>query len=356
VSINARRSSLISFRLTVLFILRRYLARALISFVCLSASTLAAEPQPERSVVAPLAGRSLLLDAARAGNRLVVVGDRGHVLVSDDEGKNWRQVQVPTRAMLTGVTFYDAKFGLAVGHDAVILRSRDGGDSWERVHYAPKEEKPLFDVLIATPTYAVAVGAYGYYLESIDGGSNWTRRELHSSADGADPGSTGSAGDNPADDFHLNAIVTAGAQRWYMAAEAGTVYRSDDAGQSWTRLPSPYEGTFFGVLPIATDTLLLFGLQGRLYRSEDGGRTWQRLDTDTRATLTNGLRLSTGHVVLVGLSGTILVGNKEGRSFRLHQQVDRRGIAAALAVSTGLILIGEGGTRELSTQPILEGF
>lgn len=37
--------------------------------------------------VRPLAGRSSLLDITRAGSRLVAVGERGHVLLSDDQGK-----------------------------------------------------------------------------------------------------------------------------------------------------------------------------------------------------------------------------------------------------------------------------
>ena len=42
--------------------------------------------------------RSTLLDVASAGQRLVAVGERGHVLLSDDQGKTWRQARtVPTR-------------------------------------------------------------------------------------------------------------------------------------------------------------------------------------------------------------------------------------------------------------------
>jgi len=55
-------------------------------------------------------------------------------LVSDDGGAGWRQVPVPTRTMLTGVTFVDDSLGFAVGHDSVILHTSDGGKIWERQH------------------------------------------------------------------------------------------------------------------------------------------------------------------------------------------------------------------------------
>ena len=60
-----------------------------------------------------------------AEGRLVAVGDRGHVLVSADQGATWEQILVPTRAMLTAVAFADAKNGTAVGHDGVILATND---------------------------------------------------------------------------------------------------------------------------------------------------------------------------------------------------------------------------------------
>ena len=78
----------------------------------------------ETSELAPLAPTSLLLAVARVGDRLVAVGDRGHVLLSADQGRNWTQSLTPTRALLTGVSFPDAQHGWAVGHDGVILADR----------------------------------------------------------------------------------------------------------------------------------------------------------------------------------------------------------------------------------------
>ena len=69
--------------------------------------------------IEPLAGSSLLLDLAFAGQRMVAVGERGHVMLSDDQGATWRQAKsVPTRVLLTAVFFVDSEYGWAVGHDA----------------------------------------------------------------------------------------------------------------------------------------------------------------------------------------------------------------------------------------------
>ncbi len=301
------------------------------------------------ALIAPLAGKSLLLDVAAGDDGFVAVGERGHILVSDARIDNWRQLRAPTRATLTAVAFHEKRLGLAVGHDAVILRTDDGGRTWRRVHFAPEEERPLLDVWFHDERRALAVGAYGYYLESSDGGMTWQPRIIKSRIAGEDQtNSAESEDEEPDDDLHLNQIKRSDTGRFYMAAEAGNVYRSDDEGANWLRLPSPYEGSFFGVLPLTDDSLLLFGLQGRLFRSEDAGLSWKRIDTGTRAALADGIRMRDGTIVVVGYSGTVLVSNDDGRSFKLRQQSNRAAIATLRELANGdLLLVGEGGARRL---------
>ena len=133
------------------------------------------------SLQAPLASRSLLLDAVSAGDRIWAVGERGHVLFSRNNGKSWQQVLVPTRATLTGITFHDDLTGWAVGHDGVILRTRDGGNQWELVRTAPEDVRPLLDVWFRDASRGFAIGAYGLCLRTDDGGTNW--REVRVSED-----------------------------------------------------------------------------------------------------------------------------------------------------------------------------
>ena len=83
------------------------------------------------ALIMPRAAQSLFLDVAAAGSRLVAVGERGHILYSQDSGESWTQAKVPTTAMLTAVFFTNADTGWAVGHDGNILLSRDGGVNWE---------------------------------------------------------------------------------------------------------------------------------------------------------------------------------------------------------------------------------
>lgn len=288
----------------------------------------------------------MLLDADFAGKAMVAVGERGHVLISDDEGDNWRQVLVPTRAMLTAVSFHDSDVGIAVGHDATILRTLDGGRTWQLVYYEPAEERPILDVYLHDARHVTAVGAYGYFLESRDGGSTWQPRELTALDFGTD--ATADAGESYPEDFHFNHFTVSDNGRWYMAAEAGNLFRSDDHGATWQRLPSPYEGSFMGTLPVGGDRLLAYGLQGVLFVSNDAGATWQSVSTGTRATLASADVMQDGRILVAGYSGAVLTADQDLSTIRLTQLERRMGISSTLQLENGdLMLFGTGGALRL---------
>ncbi len=290
----------------------------------------------------PLASRSLMLDAAAVGDLMVAVGERGHILLSRDGGRSWKQGSVPTRAMLTAVYFHDEQLGWAVGHDAVIVRTRDGGENWELVHYAPDEERPFLEVRFSDELNGFALGAYGFFLRTSDGGDSWTEFDIGADEELTEEEELYGYGA----DYHLNHVAESSSGKLYIAAEAGTVYRSDDGGESWVTLPSPYEGSFFGSLPLDGDSVLLFGLRGHLYRSDDAGESWQELDSGTEALLTDGTRLADGTIVISGLAGTLLVSTDGGQSFDLRPQADRQGLSTVLVADDGgLVLVGEFGVH-----------
>ena len=79
------------------------------------------------------AEHSVQLAVARAGDRLVSVGEQGIVLLSDDNGQSWNQAQhVPVSVTLTDVEFVSDTEGWAVGHSGVVLRTDTAGQQWEK--------------------------------------------------------------------------------------------------------------------------------------------------------------------------------------------------------------------------------
>jgi photosystem II stability/assembly factor-like uncharacterized protein len=127
----------------------------------------------QTAVASSYAGKAPVLAAARAGKRVVSVGDYGTVMISD--GGAFRQArEVPVNATLTAVTFVDDKFGWAVGHWGAILHTEDGGETWTRQRLDTTTDRPLFSVHFIDRNNGVAVGLWSLLLTTQDGGKNWT--------------------------------------------------------------------------------------------------------------------------------------------------------------------------------------
>lgn len=273
----------------------------------------------------------LLLDAAQAGTRLVAIGERGHIVFSADQGKSWQQVASPTQATLTSLFFLDAQNGWAVGHDSVILKSTDGGSSWRQVFSAPEMNKPLLKVWFSDARNGLAIGAYGLFLQTHDGGTSWQQRKI---TDG---------------DLHLNALAARGDGTLLIAGEAGSLLRSDDHGQTWHALPSPYRGSFFDILALRDGSVLAYGLRGKIFRSTDAGETWIEIASNSEATLMGGYEFADGGIVLVGQRGTVLLSQDHGKTFQPHNHPLRMFLSTLRpAAEHALLLFGASGVTRLS--------
>ena len=334
------------------------------------------------ALMSDLAPESLLNDATRAGDRIVAVGERGHVIYSDDEGQTWTQAEVPVSVTLNAVDFGSDSSGWVVGHSGVVLHSGDAGATWqlqfdglqaaelviesreeqiaameERIEQAPEAEKgdlewalddlffalenvqadmeigpvnPLLDVWFENDQHGFVVGAYGMVLRTQDGGETWE--------------DWGPQLSNP-QNFHLNSVARVTGGALVIVGEAGQVHVSVDNGETWERRESPYDGSLFGVMGTGkVNEVLAFGLRGNTMLSTDLGRSWTMVANEGGTTLNNGSVADDGRVTLVGNSGAVLMSSNGGESFRAHFRNDREGVMGVVPLSgTNLLLVGEGG-------------
>ena len=322
------------------------------------------------AVKSPLASRALLNGLASAGSRIVAVGQRGHILYSDDAGKSWRQAEVPVSSDLVAVSFPDATTGWAVGHDGVVLRSTDAGLSWTLQldgiqagaamvrHYqreaqalaagdpgraaqlieearrfeAQGAENPLLDVWFRDASEGFVVGAFGLVLHTTDGGAHWAPW-LH-------------ALDNPKG-LHLYAVRGIGADV-YISGEQGLLLKLERGDTRFRALDLPYKGTLFGITGSAR-SLVAYGLRGTVLRSTDAGRSWRQTPTGLQVGLTAGTLQDDGRIVIVSQAGHILSSTDDGASFKAAS-TGRTVPAAAVAIpAKGTVVIaGPRGAQSLS--------
>ncbi len=276
----------------------------LAAFILATAKTASAEyqdPLDAPALMKPSSAQSLLIDIEQIGDRLIAVGERGHILISDDQGQSWTQQSSPTRAHLTAVDFTDDNNGWAVGADSLILHTKDGGQSWTK-QYDERDadfKGPLLDLYFTSPTEGFAVGVYNRFMRTEDGGQTW--EDARDRVDNLD-------------EWHLIAVGNT-SDRIYITSEMGLLFVSEDGGESFAPLQTDHFGSFHGILAreddSGVDQLVLFGVGGILYTTLDDGETWNLIETNTTAGLSGGTWLADESVMLVGADGVILRGSAD---------------------------------------------
>jgi photosystem II stability/assembly factor-like uncharacterized protein len=318
-----------------------------------------------------------MLDLVRVGERLVAVGERGLVLLSDDEGANWRQASVPVSVTLTAVAFPSPSLGWAVGHSGVVLHSTDGGETWLKqldgveaaelalaeaqaaVDAAPEDEaaqatlraaqwlvkdgadKPFLDLYFSDERNGFIAGAYGLFFATEDGGATWRARIATS--------------DNPLG-MNLYALGSDGASL-YLAGEQGFFARSDDGGKHFTRIETPYDGTWFVLAFPQPGTLFLGGLRGNAYLYESQQENFTEVESSWAASFNSALSLDDGGLLLVNQAGQVLESRDGGRTLQLRQRPPGAPLVALVpgASRDSLIGAGFGGLARLSGNPTTSG-
>ncbi|QOL26353.1 sialidase [Thalassotalea sp. LPB0316] len=293
------------------------------------------------SVKSHLVTKSVLTSLVTNNSQITAVGERGHIMQWQDQ-QNWQQEIAPVSVMLTSVTTLSDGSQIAVGHDAVILKS-SSNHSWKKVfdgfelttlkrqfleqqqqaiteliatsqdddeieelEYQLEEitfslddaiaeqeagpNKPLLSVTVADNDVLFALGAYGTLLKSDDKGEQWQLIE--------------GLLDNP-DKFHLNDITYSNGVL-NIVGENGISFRSTDQGASWEFIELPYTGSMFGIVSHAKQqSFVSHGLQGNVLISNDLGNSWQSVDMPHTTSLLGGTMTATGDVYLVGHGGLI---------------------------------------------------
>ncbi|MAG76188.1 MAG: hypothetical protein CL811_05450 [Colwelliaceae bacterium] len=323
---------------------------------CFIATGVHANLSPAPAMTAPLAEKSLLLDIENVTQSyLIAVGERGHILKSTD-GKVWHQMPVPVQSTLTAVNFIDPQHGWAVGHDATILATTDGGNTWTIQKYQPELEKPLLDVVFTDKDNGVAIGAYGMFFRTQDGGKTWTD-EFHDEflfEDDIDYLNELKLEDEEAylDEKgsilpHFNKMVLDG-RTSYLVGEVGLIAKSNDFGRNWEQLDPIYEGSFFDIERTQQGNLLTAGLRGNVFRSLKNGTPWQHVTTNVTALINDIVLTGDDRILLLGNSGTLMVSDDDGQRFRARPEPDGKGLIAGAWFQDKLIAVAEDGIKTIT--------
>ena len=307
----------------------------------------------------------------------------GFILRTTDAGKNWVGKEVGP-SPLFGVSFSDSNSAIAVGQNGAIAQTTDGGLTWTTRSVVAGT---LRSVSMAASGVGTAVGAYGtggVILRTGDGGYSWDdysaqapRRWLNSvcMTNGATAFSVGNSFFPPAGgeiiesyDFgrtwtenstaattrHLRSISSPDDLISIVTGDSGTILRTTDGGAHWAR---QLQGTLFEKLGLTLSSCLFYdamtgivaGAAGSIITTTDGGGSWSSRSTGTTNFLYGIGSAFPGTAYVVGYGGTILRTTDWGSTWVDQSPGLARSLFAIAALdSNEAVAVGEVGTIELT--------
>jgi len=192
-----------------------------------------------------------------AGGNVGYVKNRRLILRTTDGGESWQPQHKKWGSVLYGLTLLGQQDLLACGEKGTLLCSTDGGIRWSSLKSPTK--RALSSVAFSGST-GVAVGSYGVIVSTIDSGTTWSSQL-------------------PEEEKSLSSISFANQEHGLAAGGEEMLLWSSDGGRTWTSsktLPGRY--IWSGCL-LNPQTAVGLGQEGVIFRTADTGATWEQVAT-----------------------------------------------------------------------------
>ncbi|MDH3267255.1 MAG: FG-GAP-like repeat-containing protein [Ignavibacteria bacterium] len=181
----------------------------------------------------------------------------GFVIKTTNSGASWFQISSGTVKSLNDIDRFANGNLITVGDNGTILTNSGGTSQW--VLQPAISQYKIKAVHVVSPSEVVLVDEIGQVYKSVDAGETWT--------------ATGSMPPNlsPAEDIHFTTILDG----WVLGQgfdPPGVLYHTTDGGDSWTAAHG--FGGGYVALDVQGTNIWAANVTGRYYRSNDGGATW----------------------------------------------------------------------------------
>ncbi len=257
---------------------------------------------------------------------------------SVDKGKTWKSIGLTDSHRIPRIRIHpknpDLVYVASMGHlsgpnkQRGIFRSKDGGKNWQKILFVndevgfvdlimdPNNARVLYASswrVIRTP-YSLESGGEGSALwKSTDGGDTWINLMANK---GLPKGTIGINGItvSPSNSERLWAMIE---------ARDGGLFRSDDAGETWTRINQERKlrqraWYYTRVYAHPTDVDTVFVLNVRFWKSKDGGKSFDSIQTPHGDHHDLWINPQDPNVMVVGDDGGAQVSRDGGASFSTY--------------------------------------
>jgi len=185
---------------------------------------------------------------------LFLANNNGKIYRSDDGGNSWQTFNCGIQ--ISSIEFINSKVGYAGGTSYYILKTTDGGQTWQQIVVANVIPSNTLSIKFFDLNVGFAFREHSTILRTSDGGNTWTPYNI---------------GDDIYSFYFVNATTA------FACGEHGVTYRTDDGGLTWqwislTGRIDAYH--LYSVYFFNPNTGFTVGTRGRILKTTDGGITW----------------------------------------------------------------------------------
>jgi photosystem II stability/assembly factor-like uncharacterized protein len=208
-------------------------------------------------------------------NGYLVAGRK--MFITRDGGRSWRETQLfrtgefgRNTPEFLSIRFADKKRGIVIGSvlnqqervvDSLVMRTEDGGESWQRVLVPSKKE--LYHLDFVGSSRCWIVGDEGLVLFSDNGGASFRAQRSGVTLD-------------------LYNVDFRDESEGYIVGSKGTILRTEDGGANWESVKTAFPVTFMRVDFADDKNGVIVGYEGTILRSNDRGKTWVKQVSSTK--------------------------------------------------------------------------
>ncbi len=202
-----------------------------------------------------------------------ITGARGTILKSEDGGKTWNRKMARSgaaeqnanrrrgggiRANLMGIQMISETVGFIAGSENTLLKTTDGGETWigssERARVGETRNN-LENILFVSPTTGWVIGSYGTLLHTSDSGETWEKR-------------------NAGVDHNLFGIHFFNEKIGWICGQEGLILHTNDSGKTWKQQKTDSFDNLYDIVFVDEMVGWAAGDYGAVLHTIDGGKTW----------------------------------------------------------------------------------
>ena len=186
-------------------------------------------------------------------------GDLGTIIKTTDGGINWIISENPVTNLILKINSYNGQIVIATGYDGLILRSQDGGETFEQVSSGVGSGIDLWGVEMLNDTLGWVCGMNQTLLKTTDSGISWQQVITGLSE-------------------HYWSLDFVNEEYGMIACGGGKILKTTDGGNSWAQLQAGdardlYTVDIIDSLHIAAAGAATGSGSKNVY-SSDGGISW----------------------------------------------------------------------------------